>query len=161
MSDVLAINHLRSGRKQGWKIPPNIERVHIARSKPTAPPPVEPKPAPAARIAKAPAPMWRLIRDYGEIVDACRDMAEKLNISRAEIDRLCGFPDGHTGHMLSKNCSKLIGPLFLLCLLEVLGLRLLVVEDAALTAKTLARRIPRHEEHVRRQRELPAPSDAA
>jgi len=81
-------------------------------------------------------------------------MAEKLNISRAEIDRLCGFPDGHTGHMLAQN-GKLIGPLFLLCLLEVLGLRLVVAEDAALTARTLAKRRPRQEEHVRR----PAPSD--
>jgi hypothetical protein len=36
---------------------------------------------------------------------------------------------------------------------------LLVVEDPALTARTLAKRKPRHEEHVRRQRQLPAPSD--
>jgi hypothetical protein len=136
----------------------NLTHAKVARSKPTAPPPAKPKPAPAAPIAKAPSPIGRFIRDYGELVDACRDMAEKLNISRAEIDRLCGFPDGHTGHMLAQNCTKLIGPLFLLCLLEVLGLRLLVVEDPALTAKTLARRIPRQASHARQPRLLPAPT---
>jgi hypothetical protein len=41
-------------------------------------------------------------------------------------------------------------------MLDTLGLRLLVVEDPELTARTLARRTKRHDEHVQYPLALPA-----
>jgi hypothetical protein len=137
----------------------NLTHAHVARERPTAPP-AKPKPAPAAPIAKAPSPIGRFLRDYGEIVELCRAQAEKLQISRHETDRLAGLPEGHSGHVLSTRYSKLIGPTYLVPLLEHFGLRLIVIEDPELIARTLARRTPRHEEHVRRPRLLPVPITA-
>ncbi len=49
------------------------------------------------------------------------------------------------------------GPVSLLLMLDTLGLRLLVVEDPYLTARTLKRRTPRVRTHIRCPRELPGP----
>jgi hypothetical protein len=158
MSDALAIvdvvnerapQYRRPRKGSSWGFSPNI-RHHVEREKPPAPP--KPKPTPAApTIAKPPSPVGRFIRDYAEIVDLARAQAAKIDISRLETDRLAGLPEGHSGHVLAPSFSKLIGPAYLLPLLEVLGVRLIAVVDPELVARTLAKRAPPQRSHVRRQ----------
>jgi hypothetical protein len=138
----------RRGRGFGSSVPVNLSHAKVAREKPTEQP-AKPKPAPAAPITKAPAPIGRFLRDYADIVGLCRAQADKLEISRHETDRLAGLPDGHTGHVLAPSFSKLIGPAYLLPLFETLGIRLIAVEDPELIARTLARRAPRDSSHMR------------
>jgi hypothetical protein len=162
MADALAIiadgksGYLRpNGHHRGFgsSISPNLTHTHVAREKPTETPTI-PKPEPAAPIAKAPSPIGQFLRNYGEIVELCRMQADKLQISRHETDRLAGLPEGHSGHVLALSFSKLIGPMYLLPLFETLGIRLIAVEDPELIARTLARRTPRCQSHLRVRRKL-------
>jgi hypothetical protein len=141
----------------GSGVPVNLTHAKVAREKPTEQPAAKPKPAPASPIAIAPSPIGHFLRDYAEIVELCRSQADKLELTRHETDRLAGLPDGHSGHVMAKSFSKLIGPAYLMPLLEHLGLRLIAVEDPTLVARTLARRTPRMRAHARCPRELPGP----
>jgi hypothetical protein len=160
MADALAIiadghNH----RGFGSSISPNLTHTHVAREKPPAP--AKPSPAAAARTPTTAAPLGRFLGDYAEIVELCRTQADKLKMSRHEIDRIAGLPQGHSGHVLALSFSKLIGPAYLLPLFETLGIRLIAVEDPELIARTLARRTPRCQSHLRVTRKLPAPPPQA
>jgi hypothetical protein len=89
----------------------------------------------------------RPIPGYRGLVETCRARADELGISRLEIDRLAGLPDGYSAKLLGKgNSTKKkkarLWPIGLEGMLAVLGLRMLLIEDEAATARTLAHRTP-------------------
>jgi hypothetical protein len=87
-----------------------------------------------------------LITDYQTLVETCRARADELGISRLEIDRLGGLPVGYAGKLLGRDGlgprKKKIWPVALESMLGVLGLKILLIEDGAATARTLALRTP-------------------
>jgi hypothetical protein len=94
------------------------------------------------------AELGRLISDYRTLVETCRARADELGISRLEIDRLGGPPVGYAGKLLGKDGGapgrkhKKMWPIALESMLGVLGLKILLIEDDAATARTLALRTP-------------------
>jgi hypothetical protein len=80
--------------------------------------------------------------------NACRARADELELSRLEIDRLGGLPSGYAGKLLGKDGAapgrkhKKMWPIALESMLGVLGLKILLIEDDAATARTLALRTP-------------------
>jgi hypothetical protein len=94
------------------------------------------------------ANLGRLITDYRTLVETCRARAEELELSRLEIDRLGGLPTGYAGKLLGKDGGapgrkhKKMWPIALESMLGVLGLKILLIEDEAATARTLALRTP-------------------
>jgi hypothetical protein len=94
------------------------------------------------------ANLGRLITDYRTLVETCRARAVELELSRLEIDRLGGLPAGYAGKLLGKDCgapgkkNKKMWPIALESMLGVLGLKILLIEDDAATARTLALRTP-------------------
>jgi hypothetical protein len=99
------------------------------------------------------ANLGRMISDYRGLIETCRQRADELALSRAEIDRLGLLPDGYAGKLLGKaavddvsyprkKSSKKMWPVALEAMLGVLGLKILLIEDDAATSKTLSRRVP-------------------
>jgi hypothetical protein len=92
------------------------------------------------------ANLGRVISDYRTLVETCRARADEIGISRLEIDRLGGLPVGYAGKLLGKDGgnpgrkSKKMWPVALEAMLGVLGLKILLIEDEAATARTLALR---------------------
>jgi hypothetical protein len=140
----------------GWTVPANLLNAKVARSEK----PVAEASRPAAPIApaieKPPSPVGRLIATYLEFVDVCRDRADELEIPRSEIDRIAGLADGHSAHLLARRFIKTFTPQSLPLMLDVLGLRLRIEEDPALTAKTLKRRKRRDRSHSHYPPQFPA-----
>ncbi|MEK9281184.1 hypothetical protein MTR72_16440 [Bradyrhizobium sp. ISRA442] len=83
------------------------------------------------------------------MISALRDRADQLQISREEIDILAGFSDRYSGKLLGTNPCRTLGRMSMGPALEVLGVKLLLIEDSGLTARTVARRKPRQEHQVR------------
>jgi hypothetical protein len=86
-----------------------------------------------------------LISDYGGLLDAFRERAKELELSREGIDEITGWADGYAGKLLGSEAAKrrkIIGPLSLELMLGALGLKLILIEDPVATARTLARRDP-------------------
>ena len=163
MADALAIiadDRPRRYHRPGYGVSVNFTHAKVAREKkPPAPAaPVEAPPIAAPTIARPPSPIGRLIATYDEVIDIFRARADELELSRLEIDRLTGLADAHTSHLLARKFTQVFGPVSLPLMLDVLGLRLLVVEDPELTARTLKRRTPRKSSHLRVMRKLSAPS---
>jgi hypothetical protein len=94
------------------------------------------------------AELGRVFSDYRTLVETCRARADELGISRLEIDRLSGLPAGYAGKLLGKDGGdpgrkhKKMWPIALESMLGVLGLKILLIEDDAATARTLALRTP-------------------
>jgi hypothetical protein len=99
------------------------------------------------------ARLGRTFSDYGTLVETCRARANELGLSRMEIDRLAGFASGYSGKLLGKRSvedvghplkksSKKMWPTALEAMLGVLGLKIILIEDDAAAARTLALRIP-------------------
>jgi hypothetical protein len=92
------------------------------------------------------ANLGRTISDYRTLVETCRQRADELGLSRLEIDRLGGLPTGYAGKLLGKDGEggrkKKMWPVSLEAMLGVLGLKILLIEDDAATARTLALRTP-------------------
>jgi hypothetical protein len=93
----------------------------------------------------------RPISDYRTLVETCRARAAELELSREEIDRISGLPDGYAGKLLGRagtlpgpsKKKKKMWPTSLELMLGTLGLNMLLVVDEAATARTLAlRRAP-------------------
>ena len=88
------------------------------------------------------AVLGRIVNDYQGLIEVCRQRAAELAISRSGIDEVSGLPNGMAGKILGDRQVKKMGPLTLGPLLQTLGLKMLIIEDDAATAKTLARRTP-------------------
>ena len=78
-------------------------------------------------------------RDYDDLRAALRQRAEELNISRMEINRVSGLPNGYSAAVLSETANKRLGAKTIGPLLAALGLKLVVVEDAEAMARYTAR----------------------
>jgi hypothetical protein len=156
------VNDRKRYRSRGFGTPSvsvGLTHAHVARATKTPAKVAKPKPAkPVAPIAKPPSPVGRLLATYDDLVDVCRARADELQISRIELDRLTGLADAHSSMLLARKYMKVFGPVSTGLMLDALGLRLLVVEDPKLTARTLKRRTPRHLQHVRYPRQLAAPT---
>jgi hypothetical protein len=98
------------------------------------------------------APLGRIISSHRALVEACQQRAIDLVLSRAELDRLAGFTDGWAGKILGNGHGKnpkRMWPASLELLLGVLGLKILLIEDEAAAARTLAMRTPVVSSHQR------------
>jgi hypothetical protein len=88
----------------------------------------------------------RPVVGYKGLIEACRQRANELSISRLEIDRLSGLPAGYAAKLLGKDGgavkAKRMWPASLEAILGTLGLQIIVIEDHAATSKTLSRRVP-------------------
>ena len=84
----------------------------------------------------------RMVADYSELLHALRDRAVEMQISRCEIDEISGLASGYAGKLLSLSPAKIFGPISMGPTLEVLGLRVVLVEDTGLTKATESRRTP-------------------
>jgi hypothetical protein len=94
-------------------------------------------------------PALGIITDYASLHQALRRRADQLRLSRASLDTLTGLPDGYSGKLLAMRQTKILGVKSFGLLLEALGLRLVVEEDAEALAKYAARCETRHESNVR------------
>jgi hypothetical protein len=141
------VNQRSRNGKFGWSIPPSIERSSAAREKKKTPKrkPIAPNPSPEDQ-AVTPAKLGRTIASYRTLIETCRARAEELALSRAEIDRISGLPEGFSGKLLGKDgCGprqKKMWPVALELMLAALGLKILLIEDEAATARTLSLRTP-------------------
>jgi hypothetical protein len=92
------------------------------------------------------ANLGRLFSDYRTLIETCRARASELELSRLELDRLSHLPDGYSAKILGKEENakdqKRIWPKGLGAMLDTLGLKLLLIDDQAATARTLALRTP-------------------
>jgi hypothetical protein len=88
------------------------------------------------------ANLGRMISDYRGLIETCRQRADELGISRLEIDRIGGLPSGYAGKLLGRDGGgprqKRMWPVALESMLGVLGLQILLIEDSAAAARTLA-----------------------
>jgi hypothetical protein len=135
----------------GWAIPPNIERSSVSREKKKTPKTPKKK-APRPITAKSPpsaaraAAVGQLFTGYGTLIESCRVRCDQLALSRAELDRLSGLPDGYSAKLLGRDgCGprqKRVWPVSLDVMLRALGLAVILIEDEAATARTLALRTP-------------------
>jgi hypothetical protein len=88
------------------------------------------------------AVLGRVVDDYESLIEVCRQRADELAISREGIDGLSGCAPGFAGKVLGHRQRKKLGPETLKPILQVLGLKLLIIEDDRETALTLAIREP-------------------
>jgi hypothetical protein len=92
------------------------------------------------------ANLGRMISDYRGLIETCRQRADELGISRLEIDRIGGLPSGYAGKLLGRDGGgprqKKMWPVALEAMLGTLGLKIILIEDEAATARTLALREP-------------------
>jgi hypothetical protein len=79
------------------------------------------------------------IQDYDGLIQAIRAQKEKLGLSDAMVDHLSGLQQGYTGKLLGPAQVKNLGPVSLGVMLQVLCLRLIVVEDAEALKKIQGR----------------------
>jgi hypothetical protein len=137
----------------GWAIPPNIERASVSREKKKTPKKRVPKKkAPRPITAKSPpsaaraAAVGQLFTGYSTLIESCRVRCDQLALSRAELDRLSGLPDGYSAKLLGRDgCGprqKRAWPVSLDAMLGALGLQVILIENEAATARTLALRTP-------------------
>lgn len=84
----------------------------------------------------------RMVTDYCELLQARPHRAVEMQISRGDIDEIAGLTGGHAGKLLSCQPKKIFGPISMGPMLQVLGLRMVLVEDTGLTKATESRRTP-------------------
>jgi hypothetical protein len=134
--------------KWGHAVPANLTHSKVAREK-KAPPaaakllpkPIPKKPAPAPPVA--PARLGQAFTTYRTLVETFRQRAVEMELSRSEIDRIAGLPSGYAGKILSTGKAKnpkRMGMISLENMLATLGLKIILIEDDAATARTLALR---------------------
>jgi hypothetical protein len=90
--------------------------------------------------------------DYQTLHAILRARADALRLSRESIDQLTGWADGYAGKLLSPTMMKILGEHSLGPMLEVLGIKLAVLEDPEALARFETRRLrlPRKEWQVRK-----------
>jgi hypothetical protein len=82
-------------------------------------------------------------RDYDGLHRILRDRAEELNVSRCTLDTISGLTWGHSSKLLSPKPLKKLGAVSLGLMLQSLGLKLVVVEDAESLRRISAKLVPR------------------
>jgi hypothetical protein len=82
-----------------------------------------------------------IAREYGELINALRDRAEELNVSRETLDAVSGLQSGYTAKLLVG--LKGLGRVSLGPLLGSMGVVLVVMEDPIALAKVRDRLVPR------------------
>jgi hypothetical protein len=90
-----------------------------------------------------------IVRDYDDLRALLRRMAEVRNISRKEIDRLAGWPDGLAEKALAECPLRRLGPTTIGGGLGALGVMLIAVEDPEAMAKFTARAMQRDANQAR------------
>ena len=98
------------------------------------------------------ATLGRIVSDYRSLVEVCQQRAVELEISRLEIDRIAGLTSGYSAKILGSGDGKRpkrMWPVALEAILDVLGLKILLIVDEAATARTLALREPVRRTHQR------------
>jgi hypothetical protein len=78
-----------------------------------------------------------------------RRRADELQVSRLNLDALCGLPDGYVAKLLAPQCMKAVGPKSLGALLGVMGCKLVLEEDPATLAQIQGRLKKRSVRQVR------------
>ena len=88
----------------------------------------------------------RPVTGYKGLIEACRQRANELALSRLELDRISGVPQGYSAKLLGKDDGvprkKKMWPSSLEAILGALGLQIIIIEDFAATSRTLSRRVP-------------------
>jgi hypothetical protein len=87
----------------------------------------------------------RPIQSHRALVETCRQRADELAISRLELDRLAGLTEGYSGKLLGNGKGKDPKRMWTFAfeaMLGALGLQVILIEDPAATARTLALRTP-------------------
>ena len=141
----------KSAGKWGYSVPANLTHSKVAREKKKTPKKRVPKKmAPRPITAKSPpsaaraAAVGQLFTGYSTLIESCRIRCDQLALSRAELDRLSGLPDGYSAKLLGRDgCGprqKRAWPVSLDAMLGALGLAVILIEDPQATARTLARR---------------------
>jgi hypothetical protein len=149
-SSIRVNEHSRRG-KFGWAISPNIERASAAREKKKSPKKKASKKKAAIPVTVKsppspgrPAAVGQSFTHYSTLIETCRSRCDELALSRAELDRLSGLPDGYSAKLLGRDgCGqrqKRAWPISLEALLGALGLKVILIIDEQATARTLARR---------------------
>lgn len=86
------------------------------------------------------------IRDYRDLHAALRRRADALEVSRLNLDELCGLPAGYVSKLLAPKCMKAVGPISLGALLGVMGCKLVLEEDPGAFAR-IRRRLKKRSAH--------------
>jgi hypothetical protein len=132
-----------TGRR--WGVSPNFTHSKVAREKKKQSQPRKAATKPASAPPVAPARLGQAITTYRILVETFRQRADELELSRSEIDRIAGLPSGYAGKILSVGAAKKpkrMGMISLENMLATLGLKIILIEDEAATARTLALRVP-------------------
>jgi hypothetical protein len=81
--------------------------------------------------------------DYDGLHRILRDRADELNVSRTTLDEAAGLTPGHASKLLAPRPLKNLGATTLGLMLQVMGLKLVVVEDVEALERISAKLIPR------------------
>ena len=107
---------------------------------------------------------------YAGLVRTLRARKEALDVSFATLEDIGGLQAGYLSKLMSPTApSKVFGPVSLELTLAALGVKILIVEDAAAMARIRSRLVPRYRagdahhtvSHGRRSRAQPAAPSAA
>lgn len=133
--------------KWGSAVPPNLARAKVMREKSAPVQAAKPhqKPGPKDLPRVVAARLGQTISTYQILVETFRRRADELKLSRSEIDRIAGLPSGYAGKVLSLGKAgkqKRMGMVSLENILAALGLKIILIEDEAAAARTLAVRTP-------------------
>jgi hypothetical protein len=85
----------------------------------------------------------RIFSNYDGFLEAVRERVDAMGMTRLELDHLTGLQSGMSGKILGRRKSKRFGEVSFDATLPAIGCRLILVEDAELTAKIMARMTPR------------------
>jgi hypothetical protein len=86
---------------------------------------------------------------YQDMLDALRSRVAELQIAGEAFDAYAGLPVGYLSKLIGPKPARRLGMISFQPVLAGLGLRLLVVEDAAATARLKSRLKPRNASFVR------------
>jgi hypothetical protein len=102
-----------------------------------------------AEVGKFDGRILATVNDYPGMLAALRARAEELRISRETIDQVAGLPSGYSGKILGIKQVRRLNLISLGPVLGALGIKLVMVEDAAALRDFGGRSNKRHENRVR------------
>ena len=102
-----------------------------------------------AEVGKFDGRILATVNDYPGMLAALRARAEELRISRETIDQVAGLPSGYSGKILGIKQVRRLNLISLGPVLGALGIKLVIVEDAAALREFGGRSNKRHENRVR------------